>query len=734
MIPQQLQQEGIRFVLLEKGGKKPFQKDWTNKKIQFNDEELLNHLLKEGNYGVLGGGEKNLVIVDFDSENIQKQVLNKLPETFTVKTGRGLYHLYYFVEKTPESFKGFDEEMNTLFDVQGEGKQVVGPGSIHPNGNKYEVIKDIDVKNISYSELKAILVPFDKKPRNENKLYEKPKLDINDDFLEKLKKTISMKDVFDSFGIETMRNPTACPFHASAGGKCLGFNFETAHCFHCDGSWNIFSFVKQMKNCDFREALNYLSSLAGLEDELELSRRRYIENQREKEVNEKLEVKNEFLNLLKEKKYNEASEVIVRYIKDNYYIYTTKDDVKSEMWIYEDGIYIPQGRSAVKEVMREILDIWYSTYHYNLVINKLEPDTYIDADYFFNQNYIYEVPVKNGILNLQTRELKPFTPEKIFFNKLPVVYDSMAQCDQIDKFLSEVLANEDDKQVFYEIGGFCLWKEYKFEKAFMFVGNGRNGKDKSLELIKRLLGIENCCSVPLGSIVPDSFIISEFHNKMANLAGEISNHDLKDASAFKGLTGRSLQSAPRKFLKPITFINHAKFIFACNELPMVYENNKGFWDRWVVLEFPYTFVTKSELETASDKTNLKLRDEDIIEKITTEQEMSGLLNRFLDGLDRLLQHKNFSVTKGSDEIKKLWIRKSNSVMAFCLANVEEGYDSFITKKDFRKKYSEFCKEHKVTAKSDYVIKRTLEELFGCSEGQRDVFGRYDRVWDGIKWK
>ena len=34
-IPEKLKQKGIRFVLLEKSGKKPFQKDWQNKNIEF---------------------------------------------------------------------------------------------------------------------------------------------------------------------------------------------------------------------------------------------------------------------------------------------------------------------------------------------------------------------------------------------------------------------------------------------------------------------------------------------------------------------------------------------------------------------------------------------------------------------------------------------------------------------------------------------------------------------------
>jgi len=445
--------------------------------------------------------------------------------------------------------------------------------------------------------------------------------------------------------------------------------------------------------------------------------------------------KNEVIHFLKRKEYGQASEILVEELEKRFYVHTTRDDKSNEMWIYKEGIYVPQGKSIIKEFLRQIMGEEYNVWLANQVISKIETDTQIEPQDFFSTNHIEEVPTENGILNVITRELQPFEPKKIFFNKLQSKYDPDAKCPEIEKFLDSTFLTEQDKQVFYEIGGFCLLKEYRFEKAFMFVGNGRNGKDKSLELIKRILGLENCCSVPLSALNPESFIISEFFGKMANIAGEINNQDLKDTSEFKALTGRSLRSAPRKFLKPITFVNYAKFIFACNDLPMVYDVSKGFWDRWVLLEYPYTFVPQKELDEAIDKTNLKLRDEDIIEKITSPQEMSGLLNKFLEGLDRLMQNKDFSSARGSEEVKNLWIRKSNSVMAFCLTNVEENYEGFISKKEFRKKYSEFCRDHKIATKSDYVIKRTMEEMFGASEGNKEILsGVWERTWEGIKWK
>jgi len=105
------------------------------------------------------------------------------------------------------------------------------------------------------------------------------------------------------------------------------------------------------------------------------------------------------------------------------------------------------------------------------------------------------------------------------------------------------------------------------------------------------------------------------------------------------------------------------------------------------------------------------------------------------GLERLRSNKNFSSTHGSEEIKNTWIRKSNSFIAFCYENIEEDYEGKIHKKELRKKYAEYCKENKISSKSDYVIKRALQDMFGVVEEKCKVMENYyDWFWIGIKFK
>ena len=123
------------------------------------------------------------------------------------------------------------------------------------------------------------------------------------------------------------------------------------------------------------------------------------------------------------KKRGEATELLVQRIEQTQNIYTTRDDNKTEMWIYQDGIYMPQGKSFIREFVRKILGQAFNNHICNEVISKIEADTFIDSESFFRNNYINEIPVENGILNIINETLTPFTPSKIFFNKLPISYD-----------------------------------------------------------------------------------------------------------------------------------------------------------------------------------------------------------------------------------------------------------------------------------------------------------------------
>ena len=97
------------------------------------------------NYAVICGKVSGCVVIDIDSPELIHKLFKNweglLKGTLVIKTGSGGYHVYVrpkngkFPPKMPLS--------NTIgqhIDIQSDGSYVIGPGSIHPNGKRYDII------------------------------------------------------------------------------------------------------------------------------------------------------------------------------------------------------------------------------------------------------------------------------------------------------------------------------------------------------------------------------------------------------------------------------------------------------------------------------------------------------------------------------------------------------------------------------------------------------------------
>lgn len=102
------------------------------------EDELAQWDSSEFNVCIVTGSASNIVVLDVDSPEAQAMVddLN-LPPTPTVRTARGC-HLYF---KHPGYHVPNGVKLGGLkLDLRGDGGYVIGPGSIHPSGVRYEWI------------------------------------------------------------------------------------------------------------------------------------------------------------------------------------------------------------------------------------------------------------------------------------------------------------------------------------------------------------------------------------------------------------------------------------------------------------------------------------------------------------------------------------------------------------------------------------------------------------------
>ncbi|KXA96818.1 hypothetical protein AKJ38_02560, partial [candidate division MSBL1 archaeon SCGC-AAA259I14] len=133
----------------------------------------------------------------------------------------------------------------------------------------------------------------------------------------------------------------------------------------------------------------------------------------------------------------------------------------------------------------------------------------------------------------------------------------------------------------------------------------------------------------------------------------------------------------------------------------------------------------------------KKKDSHILDKLTDKDELSGLLNWALDGLDRLREQNHFSNAEERKDVEAVWISKTDSLKAFVNREVEVAPGYFITKDDFHRVYTAWCEETNVEAEilsKQKVGSRLPKKIGQASPGKGKVNEKRKTVWRGIRFK
>jgi hypothetical protein len=131
---------GLRILPVRARSKEPRLKDWPNKATT-DPEQITAWFTRwpDGNYGICTAG---LAVTDIDPGKGGHLWLDSneqhLPDTWRFKTGSGGWHLIY--RAPTDHAVGNRTGIAPGVDIRGNGGQIVGPGSIHPNGTLYEMM------------------------------------------------------------------------------------------------------------------------------------------------------------------------------------------------------------------------------------------------------------------------------------------------------------------------------------------------------------------------------------------------------------------------------------------------------------------------------------------------------------------------------------------------------------------------------------------------------------------
>ena len=388
----------------------------------------------------------------------------------------------------------------------------------------------------------------------------------------------------------------------------------------------------------------------------------------------------------KESKYRVALELIKKH-----QIIAVSGETTSIIFIYDNGIYI-KGEDFLRSEIQKIYEEEATTATKNEVINKIKDLTFIRFEDIQRDNYDL-LPMADGVFNIKERSIIDYKPEYYFFTKIPVTYDPSAECPLHMNFFQEVL-EEEDIPLIQEILGYALYRRMFLKKAFLFVGIKNTGKSTILKIFKNLIGIKNIAGVSLQKLSGDKFAIANLYQKYLNVYDDLDAQGINNHGAFKIATGGGLVSGEKKFGDEFQFINYAKSIFACNDIPDVKEvHDDAYFDRWVMINF-----------------NKKIEKIDVFldEKLKDDKELSGLFNFALVGLQRLLANHKFSNNKTSEDTKMSMLKNSNSISSFVQDCVAEDTEApFVINAEIYEAYQLYCKDFNLALQGDTKFHRDI---------------------------
>lgn len=667
-IPVQLQNPEFRFIKLRPKEKIPIETDWTNtKNYPYNSEELSSHVEKGGNFGIVGG-KGNLRIIDIDRKELAEELLKNIDwMTFTVKTGSGGVHFYFISDYNTNHVLA-----NGVGEVRVDRYQVVCPGCVHPNGNTYDVLRDVSIKRIdskSFTELfKKYMTPITNSPTTSVTDNSRSAVEFGE-VCRIIKKGFSKEKVF---------------YHMKA--------FE---------KWN--NAPTQYKELTYKKALTYTQIKPK---ELDI-------------YTWKQDSKNEewFKSGICPKKCaNELQRI---------HTFKTIGEEKEEILYYQEGVYLSGGHQIISSFIEERSEITVKSFQVTETIAAIKRRTYTDRQVFENTKPQL-ICVKNGVINTITQELLPHDPQYNLTQKINHTFDKTKNCELIKSFMKDILT-EEDILIVQEFLGFVLYRKYFIKKSMIFVGPPDTGKTTLINLMVNFIHNNNCSGASLHKLLYDKFTANTLHNKLMNFFDDLSFKDIKETGMFKIVCGGGYISAEKKFGESYQFMNYAKLLFATNKISSVEDSNDdAYYSRWLIIFFNNTFAIDNPK-----------RDPNILDKLSTDEQMSGLLNFALDGLQRLFDNKKFSYKHSAEQNKNLMEYSSNTISAFALDCLQEQPGNWVTKGDLYQIYCAYVNHFGgcVETKDKFGKSLPKKVTWLNGEAQRIVEGKkQERVWVNVGLK
>jgi len=381
----------------------------------------------------------------------------------------------------------------------------------------------------------------------------------------------------------------------------------------------------------------------------------------------------------------DAGRCIVRAPNEQYYIYN------GQYWEAQSREYVTSlVHKSTHELMAKSPDLTFETTGTTSKAEKsLCSEVFVKSkELFFRDEYPSVINTTSGTVWIDNvtgdHEIKPHYPGDYLTTQIKTPYDPEATCPSFDTMLDQVFGHiADDFQRaemvrhFWELVGYVIQPHKNIPLIMLWYGGGHNGKTTISKFLSELVG--PMCAQPvemhdLGS-GKDSHALESLEGKLILIDDDLkSDAKLSDGTLKKFSESKLVLINPKHKAKYSALINVTPIILT-NGYPIIRDLSKGLQRRMDVMPF------ESDLSRYKDSR---------LPRIARESEMSGLLNRALEGLKRLRARGDFDRPQSSLDASSKFFCESNNVAAFIQFSTSPHPGSEVSIVSLYSSYVQFC--------------------------------------------
>lgn len=408
-----------------------------------------------------------------------------------------------------------------------------------------------------------------------------------------------------------------------------------------------------------------------------------------------------------------ANTIAADLIDEEYEIVPIRDTGVVYFYDYQMGYYVRKGERYLEQVIQSKLgDKWNINRARNVRKNVIARN-WVGQDEFAPPQG--KVCVQNGVLDLQTRELESHSPDYYFTSQLNVDYDPEAETDMWTGFLHDVVPVVGDADKIEEFIGYTLqvW-HHKRHKNMFIVGPTQSGKSTLADVVKEMYGSPpTVVNLTPQQIADTRFDAAALKDAMLNTVNDINASKIENSGALKRVLAGEPLKLENKHKDASFGAPKAKHLFTANWLPPIVGQDEAIWRRLLIVEFPDTVPNEQ-------------RDEDLPEKL--KEELPGILNRALDGLDRLREQNAFTNDRTRENTQKLWDswRDAHKRFLYDTFNITGDSDDTVDKDTYYQAYKEHAATNGYEIKPKQSVTKSLKYVAEIEVS--------DDYYAGIDWK